>query len=88
MNSMLRKIEKFKAPSMKTRAHQMPVGSCRTIRSNSNPAGSARSIATVVGEKFGKNSVVMMYVLPQIAGAIAVSSKSEAFIFMIFSEPR
>ncbi len=57
MNSMLRKIEKFRAPSMKILAHQMPVGNCFTSISNRSPAGSARSMATVIGGKSGRNAV-------------------------------
>ncbi len=36
------------------RIHQIPVGICRTIITSNKPAGNARSIATVIGEKFGR----------------------------------
>ena len=34
------------------RIHQIPAGICRTIITSNKPAGNARSIATVIGEKF------------------------------------
>ena len=45
---------------MKMRIHQIPVGICRTIITSNKPAGNARSIATVIGEKFGRYGVVTM----------------------------
>ena len=48
------------APRMKMRIHQIPVGICRTIITSNKPAGNARSIATVIGEKFGRYWVVTM----------------------------
>lgn len=41
------------------RIHQIPVGICRTIITSNKPAGNARSIATVIGEKFGRYWVVI-----------------------------
>jgi len=42
-------MEKFSAPRIAVRSHQMPCGSLRTASSSRSPAGSARSIATVSG---------------------------------------
>jgi hypothetical protein len=49
MNSMVWKKEKLSAPSRNARPHQIPDGNCRTMRSRSRPAGSARSMETVIG---------------------------------------
>ena len=46
------------------RIHQIPVGICRTIITSNKPAGNARSIATVIGEKFGR-----YWVVTRVAGA-------------------
>lgn len=55
---MLKKIEMLSAPRTNVRSHQMPLGSCLPSASSSNPAGKARSMATVIGEKSGRNAVV------------------------------
>ena len=60
INNKLQNSEILSAPRMKMRIHQIPVGICRTIITSNNPAGNARSIATVIGEKFGRYWVVTM----------------------------
>ncbi|KAG1081137.1 hypothetical protein G6F40_015615 [Rhizopus arrhizus] len=48
-NSSAQNTEKFSAPRMNARSHQMPCGNWRTASSSRMPAGSARSMATVSG---------------------------------------
>lgn len=54
--------------------HQSPCGSSRVIASASSPAGRARISPANNGCPGGSSSVVTTYVVPQDAGASAVSA--------------